>query len=124
MTQQTPTRMMESRSPDSRGADRRVGPEADVLDAIHKRDSFLITAHARPDGDAVGSVLALWMALKEMGKRAEMQLYDRVPLIYRTMPAADQIRTAPAVSGSYRPDAVILLECDGIERSRLKGLEG
>jgi phosphoesterase RecJ-like protein len=96
---------------------------AAVLEAIQQRERFLITSHARPDGDAVGSVLALWMALKEMGKHAEMQLFDRVPMIYRTLPAADQIRTAPALASGFRPDAVILLECDSLERSRLKGLE-
>jgi phosphoesterase RecJ-like protein len=98
--------------------------QAAVLDAIRQRERFLVTSHARPDGDAVGSVLALWMVLKEMGKHAEMQLFDRVPLIYRTLPAADQVLSAPALSGSFQPDAVILLECDSIERSRLKGLEG
>ncbi len=99
-------------------------PEAAVLEAVRQRECFLITSHARPDGDAVGSILALWMALKEMGKHAEMQLYDRVPMIYRTLPAADQIRTAPCLLNGFHPDAVILLECDSIERSRLKGLEG
>ncbi len=114
MTPSATTRMLEQRSQ----------PKAAVLEAIRQRERFLITSHARPDGDAVGSVLALWMVLKEMGKHAEMQLFDRVPLIYRTLPAADQIRSAPALSDSFQPDAVILLECDSIERSRLKGLEG
>ena len=114
----------EQRVPDPRAAEQRNWPQAAVLDEICQRKSFLVTAHARPDGDAVGSLLALWMMLNAMRKRAEMQLYDRVPLIYRTLPAADQIRCAPAICGSFRPDAVILLECDGVERSRLKGLDG
>ena len=63
-----------------------------VLDAIRQRHRFLLTSHARPDGDAVGSLLALWMTLNAMGKQAEMQLRDPVPVIYGTLPAADQIR--------------------------------
>ena len=63
-----------------------------VLDAIRQRQRFLLTSHARPDGDAVGSLLALWMTLSAMGKQAEMQLFDPVPVIYGTLPAADQIR--------------------------------
>jgi bifunctional oligoribonuclease and PAP phosphatase NrnA len=47
---------------------------------------------------------------------------DRVPLIYRGLPCASTIRQMARVEGEY--DAVILLECDGIERSRLQGLEG
>lgn len=139
MTQQAPTRLLEPRSlderlrdqcapepriPEMRNQDQRNWPQAAVLKAIRERKSFLVTAHARPDGDAIGSVLALWMALNALGKRAEMQLFDRVPLIYRTLPAADQIRCAPTIGGNFQPDAVILLECDGIERSRLKGIEG
>jgi phosphoesterase RecJ-like protein len=125
MTRPSATRLPENRKLGSNIPDkRRARTElAAVLDAIRSRDRFLVTSHARPDGDAVGSVLALWMVLKSMGKRAEMQLYDSVPLIYRNLPEADRIRIAPAIGASRNPDAVILLECDGIARTRLKGLE-
>jgi phosphoesterase RecJ-like protein len=93
-----------------------------VLNAIHRRDRFLISAHARPDGDAVGSVLACGMILDQMGKNVDLVSCDRVPLIYRGLPCASTIRQVERVEGDY--DAVILLECDGIERSRLQGLEG
>lgn len=102
--------------------DREQGLTA-VRDAILARDRFLVTSHARPDGDAVGSTLALAALLSSIGKQVEMQLYDRVPLIYRTLPGAEAIRTAPSVPPASRPDAVILLECDGIERSRLQGID-
>ncbi|HVC91643.1 MAG TPA: bifunctional oligoribonuclease/PAP phosphatase NrnA [Acidobacteriaceae bacterium] len=95
---------------------------AAVLDAIRQREHFLLTSHCRPDGDAVGSLLALWMILKEMGKHADMQLCDRVPLIYRTLPCAEQIRHASTLAEGFKPDAVILLECDSVERSRLQGV--
>ncbi len=95
-----------------------------VLSAILARQSFLITSHARPDGDAIGSVLSLWMLLQQLGKQADMLLYDRVPLIYRTLPGTEQILSAAALQHDLHPDAVILLECDSIERSRLNGLEG
>lgn len=98
-------------------------PAPSLVDSIRQRNRFLLTAHARPDGDAVGSLLGLGMLLQQMGKEAEMQLYDRVPLIYRTLPGAEKIRHSASVAG-VRPDAVVLLECDGIERSRLQGLDG
>jgi phosphoesterase RecJ-like protein len=93
-----------------------------VLDAIQRYDRFLVSAHARPDGDAVGSMLACGMILDQLGKRADLVSCDRVPLIYRDLPCASTIRQIARVEGDY--DAVILLECDGIERSRLEGLEG
>jgi phosphoesterase RecJ-like protein len=93
-----------------------------VLEAIERGQRFLVTAHARPDGDAVGSMLACAMILEQLGKQVDMVSCDRVPLIYRSLPCASAIRQVQRVEGEY--DAVILLECDGIERSRLRGLEG
>ncbi len=63
-----------------------------VLSSIAKADRLLVTAHARPDGDAVGSLLACWMMLQRMGKQADMALSDRVPVIYRSLPCAAQVR--------------------------------
>jgi bifunctional oligoribonuclease and PAP phosphatase NrnA len=92
-----------------------------VLSSIAKAEHLLVTAHARPDGDAIGGLLACWMMLQRMGKRADMALSDRVPFIYRNLPCAAQIGHWNRVEGDY--DTVILLECDGLERTRLEGLE-
>jgi phosphoesterase RecJ-like protein len=92
-----------------------------VLSSIAKANRLLVTAHARPDGDAVGSLIACWMMLQRMGKNADMALSDRVPCIYRSLPCASLVRHWNRVEGEY--DAVILLECDGIPRTRLDGLE-
>ncbi len=102
-------------------ASRRPPVVAAILDAIRDAHRILVTAHARPDGDAVGSVLACGMLLEQLGKQVEMAFSDRVPLIYRWLPGAQRIRHWQRVEGDY--DLVILLECDGVERSRLKGLE-
>ena len=58
----------------------------DVLQAIETRDRFVLTSHARPDGDAVGSALACCGILNRMGKQAEVILYDPVPHIYSKLP--------------------------------------
>jgi phosphoesterase RecJ-like protein len=90
------------------------------MSSIARAQRLLVTAHARPDGDAVGGVLACWMMLQKMGKQADMALSDRVPHIYRSLPCAGHIRHWSTVEGDY--DTVILLECDGVERTRLHGL--
>jgi phosphoesterase RecJ-like protein len=95
---------------------------AAILGAIQDAQNILVTAHARPDGDAVGSVLACGMILQQLGKQVTMAFSDRVPLIYRWLPCAQSIQYSQRIEGNF--DLVILLECDGIERSRLKGLEG
>jgi phosphoesterase RecJ-like protein len=93
----------------------------EVLKNIQGRDRFVLTSHARPDGDAVGSALACCQIVRAMGKQADVVLRDGVPRIYQPLPFADQVLQAEKVNGNY--DAVIVLECDSIQRTRLEGLE-
>jgi phosphoesterase RecJ-like protein len=93
----------------------------DVLHQIEQRDRFVLTSHARPDGDAIGSALACCQVLRAMGKQADVVLHDGVPRIYRALPFADEVLQASRVDGNY--DAAIILECDSIHRTRLEGLE-
>ena len=66
-------------------------------------------------------MLAMGMLLEQMGKHADLVTADRIPKVHRGLPGAEEIRTAERVEGPY--DAAILLECDGLERTRLLGLE-
>src|ERR1700678_4702196 len=93
----------------------------EVLKHIEQRDRFLLTSHARPDGDAVGSALACCQVLRSRGKEADVVLHDGVPRIYQPLPFADTVVRAERVNGNY--DAAIILECDSIQRTRLQGLE-
>ena len=93
----------------------------DVLHQIEQHDRFVLTSHARPDGDAVGSALACCQILRAMGKQADVVLHDGVPRIYRALPFADQVLQADRVPGIY--ESAIILECDSIHRTRLEGLE-
>ncbi|MGB8985069.1 MAG: DHH family phosphoesterase, partial [Candidatus Sulfotelmatobacter sp.] len=93
----------------------------DVLHQIEQRDRFVLTSHARPDGDAIGSALACCQVLRAMGKQADVLLHDGVPRVYRSLPFADQVVQADRVGGNYQ--AAIILECDSIHRTRLEGLE-
>jgi bifunctional oligoribonuclease and PAP phosphatase NrnA len=93
----------------------------DVLRHIGQRERFVLTSHARPDGDAVGSALACCQVLRALGKHADVVLHDGVPRIYRSLPFADQVLQSSRVDGAY--EAAIILECDSIHRTRLEGLE-
>jgi phosphoesterase RecJ-like protein len=94
---------------------------AQVLQEIQQRRRFLVTSHARPDGDAIGSTLALAQILRKMGKSAEIVLGDPVPLLYHPLPGSETIVRSSQVNGDY--DAVIILECDSVQRTRLHGLD-
>ena len=70
------------------------------LDATIKRrlgdaQHILITGHIRPDGDAVGSVLALGLALQGVGKQVQMVLVDGVPAVFRHLAGSELVRKSP-----------------------------
>jgi phosphoesterase RecJ-like protein len=92
-----------------------------VLQAIEQHDNFVLTSHARPDGDAIGSVLALSQVLHAVGKKADVIMSDAVPVIYRPLPQSDTIQQKPRAEGDY--PAAIILECDSVARTGLAGLD-
>jgi phosphoesterase RecJ-like protein len=92
-----------------------------ILGEIERRERFVLTSHARPDGDAVGSVLACSQILRQMGKHADVVMHGGVPHIYQPLPFADRVICAECVNGNY--EAAILLECDSVQRTSLAGLE-
>ena len=91
-----------------------------VLQEIRSRRRLVVTSHARPDGDGIGSALACGQILRIMGKEAEVVMHDGVPRIYQNLPFADRVMHADTVPAN---DAVVLLECDSIQRTLLQGLE-
>jgi bifunctional oligoribonuclease and PAP phosphatase NrnA len=93
----------------------------EVLKSIDRHRDFVLTTHARPDGDAIGSALACCQLLRGMGKQAQVVLSDAVPFVYRSLPFTQEVVQRPSVDGSY--DAAIILECDSVQRTHLLGLE-
>jgi len=99
---------------------------ASLLAAFREHPHFIVTSHARPDGDAIGSALAMAEVLEQLGCTCDVLLADSAPAIYSTLPNLGRIRfadSAAMLDGDGRVPA-ILLECDGIARTGLKGLEG
>ena len=88
----------------------------EVLKHIQERHRFVLTSHARPDGDAIGSSLACCQIIRAMGKNADVVLRDGVPRIYQPLPFANEVVQAERVNGKY--EAAILLECDSVQRTR------
>lgn len=87
-----------------------------VVAALREHDRFVVTTHENPDGDALGSLLATTLALREAGKEAEMYLFGDLPLPdeYRFMELADLRRGAmPDLAGR------VLVAVDCANESRL-----
>ena len=83
---------------------------AEIIAALQKSDRVLISVHKSPDGDALGSQLALMHALEKMNKTVIAHNIDPVPEIYRFLPGWEKIRTASTVAESY--DAVVVLDSE------------
>src|SRR5215813_8785124 len=71
-----------------------------IADALRQHDRFLVVTHENPDGDALGSLLAATLALRQLGKDAVMYLAGNTPLPgeYSFMPLDDLVREPPADS--------------------------
>src|ERR1035441_4411464 len=102
-------------------ANPREDPIAAILKVLRQGKRFLVCSHSWPDGDAVGSMIAIGMLLEQMGKHVDLVTADRIPANCRSLPGVEAIRSQVRVKGTY--DAAILLECDGLARAKLPGLE-
>jgi phosphoesterase RecJ-like protein len=85
-----------------------------IIAAINEGKSFVITAHVRLDGDALGSELALYLMLKDMGKKAVIYNQDETPTQYRFLPGAQNIVNELDNIGQY--DVGVVLDCSNLER--------
>ena len=87
-----------------------------VADAIRSRDRFLVTTHENPDGDALGSLLAVKLALDALGKDVVMYLSGETPLPreYSWMPLDNLRRSLPDDAAGR-----VLLALDCANESRL-----
>lgn len=92
-----------------------------VVELIENKQKFAITTHIKPDGDGVGSSLGLYWLLRSLGKSAEVLVRGEVPLAYRGLPGAVEIRNIKSVEDDY--DAVFVIECSDLERPGIAGLE-
>jgi len=87
---------------------------------IDAHDDFLILSHIDPDGDALGSSLGLYWALRGVGKNAVVANESPVPANLRFLPGASGILLARDVKGPCR--AVFVLDCSSIDRVGAAGL--
>jgi len=98
-------------------------PKTEICDAIHARRRFLITSHARPDGDSIGSQLAMAYALEALGKNVRLVNADPAPEHYMEFPGVDRIEITRNVIESDA-EALIVMESGDLARTGVSGLDG
>ena len=94
---------------------------AQIAEAIRTRQRFVLSSHSRPDGDSIGSQLAMAYALREMGKQVDVVNADPAPPPIMQFPGVADIRIAPSVDGRY--DAAVIMECSSLDRTGVAGFD-
>ncbi len=85
-----------------------------IINLIKQNDKFLITAHRNPEGDALGSELALYFLLKKLDKKAVICNHDLTPEIYKFLPNHKVIKNSLKKS---KFDLVFVLDCSSALRT-------
>src|SRR3954467_15557670 len=105
---------------------------AEICSAIAARQRFLITSHARPDGDSIGSQLAMAYALDLLGQQVRLgnahpaaPHSQRGPAAehYMEFPGVDRIEIAREIADNDA-DAVIVMESGDFARTGVRGVDG
>jgi bifunctional oligoribonuclease and PAP phosphatase NrnA len=92
-----------------------------IVDAIRAHRRFVLSSHARPDGDSIGSQLAMAYALKALDKEVTIVNADPAPGPLMQFPGVPDIRIAANVDGNF--DVAIIMECSDLTRTGVTGLD-
>lgn len=91
--------------------------QSTIIEILKSKKSFLLVGHAMPDGDALGSVLALGMALKKMGKQVQIVMPDPPGEFYSFLPEFSSIIDVDRVRED-EVEVVVALDCASMERTK------
>ncbi|MAG83533.1 hypothetical protein CMK10_05195 [Candidatus Poribacteria bacterium] len=86
-----------------------------ILDLIDQHSSFAISAHVNPDGDSIGSQLALYSFLANLDKHVRIFNTDPVPPNYHFLPFYDKVEQ-PCTLDGYSPEVLIVLDASTLVR--------
>jgi phosphoesterase RecJ-like protein len=96
-------------------------PPAELLEVIRRGQRFVVASHARPDGDAIGSAMAMALAVRALGKHATVVTDGIPPVFLQPFPGVDAIQITSEVSETF--DAALIMECSDLARTGVRGLE-
>ncbi len=88
-----------------------------IIEKINNNQRFLVVAHENPDGDAIGSTLALALSLRDMGKDVVAYNADAVPDVMRFLPQCDVL--VDSLPDNSHFDIAFVLDAGDLERTAL-----
>lgn len=92
-----------------------------IVEAVRQKQRFIVSSHARPDGDSIGSQLAFAYAARALGKDVTIVNRDAAPPPLMAFPGVGSIRIADRIDGDF--DAAVIMECGDLGRPGVAGLD-
>ncbi|HAY61883.1 MAG TPA: DHH family phosphoesterase, partial [Acidaminococcaceae bacterium] len=83
---------------------------------LKKAQKLVLVSHISPDGDTLGSALALARALRSLGKEVILNVDDDLPDVYRFLPGIDDFRRFDA-SESVPADLLVIIDASSADRA-------
>ena len=99
---------------------------SEVAERIRSGRRFLITSHRNPDGDALGSGIALQKIIRKLGKEAAIYVRDGFSKPLHNIPGADEVNVSDTLPADYPKayDAIFAMECPEVARTGYDVLPG
>lgn len=85
-----------------------------IIQQLTSSERILLASHVNPDGDAIGSLLAMGTALEKMGREVVLYNESAIPAVYRFLPSVDNIRKQ--LTDLERIDTAVILDCGVLSR--------
>ena len=94
---------------------------AAIVARLHAATRIVVSSHERPDGDAVGSGMALVLALRALDKDARLVMCDTPPPSLLPFPEVEGVWVARTIEETF--DAAVIMECSDLARTGVTGLD-
>ena len=85
-----------------------------IVSHLKNSRKLLLATHINPDGDAIGSLIAMGLALEALGKKVTMHCASPIPAVYRFLPATTKITRTVDTTMDF--DTAVILDCGDFER--------
>ena len=85
-----------------------------IIHHLKNSNNLFLATHTNPDGDAIGSLIAMGLSLEALDKKTTLYNESPIPAVYRFLPFADRIVQYVDKANIY--DTAIILDCSDLER--------
>lgn len=85
-----------------------------IIQQLKNSKRILLATHIHPDGDAIGSLLSMGLALEEIKKKVQLYNKSVLPAVYNFLPSIHRIKNNPGKLEEY--DTAVILDCSDLQR--------